>query len=410
MTTKPKGPLNGIIVIDLTRILSGPHCTRILSDLGARVIKIEPPSGDPTRSFSSHIPSPYKKEVSSSYFAAVNSGKETITLDLKTSHYDRNILKKLIRKADVLVENFRPGVMKRLGFDWHAVHQVNSKCVMCSISGFGQTGPDSALGAVDTIIQATSGMMSVTSTQANGPPTRSGVSVSDILAGVYAANGIQAALLARERNINGTGAYVDISMLDCSVAASLIPLGQWYATGKNPLPIGNRNPVVSPFDNFKCKMDTRLVIACMKQKDFVKLCELINKKDLIHMTKYKNNNSRVKNSLELSNEIEIGLSSKTANEWLVLLRQNNITCAPVNAPSDVFQSEQVQSRNMGLLSKDKRFVIAGNPLKISGYCDMTVRDNPPLLNESEKSIIQFANEEQEESTGRTRKSTLKSKL
>ena len=220
------GPLAGIVVIDVTRILSGPFATHILSDLGARVIKIEPPgTGDPTRSFASHIPHPESKDISSSYFAAVNAGKEVISLDLKQLK-DKEILWNLLRHADVFVENYRPGVIGRLGFGWKDVHQWNKKLVMCSISGFGQTGPDAKMGAVDTIIQATSGIMSVTSTEAGGPPTRAGVSVSDVLAGVYAANGIQAALLARERGRSAGGSYVDISMLDCSVAASLIPLGQ----------------------------------------------------------------------------------------------------------------------------------------------------------------------------------------
>ena len=383
------GPLSNIIVIDLTRILSGPHCTRILSDLGATVIKIEPPGGDPTRAFQARITNPISDDVSSSYFAAVNSGKQCITLDLK-SKQDKQTLTALISRADVLVENFKPGVMARLGFNWQRVHQINSKIVMCSISGFGQTGPDSRLGAVDTIIQATSGIMSVTSSTANGPPTRAGVSISDILAGVYAANGIQAALYARETQSPHQGAYVDISMLDCSVAASLVQLGSWHAKGTDPKPIGNRNPVVSPFDNFLCKDNTRLVIVAMNTIDFHKLCAIINCQHIIEREEFNSNTKRLENNDALCIEIEKGLITKTAKEWLVVLRKNGITCAPVNKASDVFQSPQVRSRNMALTSMDGKFVIAGNPLKISGYDDIQVRQNPPKMNDQRLNILKFA--------------------
>jgi len=384
-----KGPLHGIVVIDLTRILSGPFSTRILLDLGARVIKIEPPSGDPTRSFAARISSPSSSDVSSAYFAAVNAGKETITLNLRADD-DRATLTSLLQRADVLVENYRPGVMRRLGFHWDAVHALNPRLVMCSISGFGQTGPDSHLGAVDTIIQATSGIMSVTSTVANGSPTRAGVSISDILAGVYASSGIQAALLARERQPPHHGAYVDISMLDCSVAASLVQLGQWHANGKDPLPIGNRNPVVAPFDNFTCKDNTKLVVVALNTEEFIKLCTLLGVELLLERPEFRPNSLRLEHADELSQELERVLVTKTAEEWMVLFRKNGVTCAPINSPSNVYASPQVQARSMALKSIDGRFVIAGNPVKISGYEDLTVRSNPPVLNERRDEILKFA--------------------
>ena len=188
-------------------------------------------------------------------------------------------------------------------------------------------------------------------------------------------------------------AFVDCSMLDCSVAASLVQLGSWHATGSNPLPIGNRNPVVSPFDNFRCKDNTRLVIAAMKQVEFELLCHLIHAPHLIGMPKYASNSSRVSNSSELSTALELGLQAKTADDWLLLFRKNKLTCAPVNAPSDVFASSQVQFRNMALTSADGKFVIAGNPLKISGFQDIAVRENPPLLNGNRESILAFADAE-----------------
>ena len=385
-------PLSGITVIDLTRILSGPHCTRILADLGARVIKCEPPRGDSTRNFAPHIQRPSTKGTASSYFAQVNAGKVSLELDLsegsEAARRDREILERLLDGADVLVENFRPGVIARLGFGWERLHAKFPRLIMCSISGFGQYGPLSKLGAVDTIIQALSGMMSVTSTKPAGEPTRCGVSVSDILSGVYAANGIQAALLARERGLNGgQGSYVDIAMLDCSVAASQVQLGSWGATGKDPLPIGNKNPVVSPFDNFRCKDGTRLVIACMKQSEFEVLARLIGVEHILEDTRFRNNNSRVVHGDDLSNALERGLASRTAEEWLPVLRKAGLTCAPVNSPSAVFRDPQVNARNMALRSRDGKFVIAGNPIKFDWVDDITVRENPPPLDQGREKII-----------------------
>ena len=381
------GPLTGIKILDLTRILSGPYCTRILCDLGAHIIKVEPPGGDSTRSFSPYIRNPHSRDTASSYFAQVNAGKDSIELDL-TKDADKDILEMLLEDADVIVQNFRPGVMERLGFGWNRLHLKFPRLIMCSISGFGQTGPMSNLGAVDTIIQALSGIMSVTSTSPGGEPTRCGVSISDVLSGVYAANGIQAALLARERGLNsGNGSHVDISMLDCSIAAAQVQLGSWYATGNDPTPLGNRNPVVSPFDNFRCKNGTRLVIACMKQSEFEELARLLGVREVICDERFRSNNSRVKNSQQLSQALEQGLASRTADEWLLILRGAGLTCAPVNSPSSVYRDPQVHARNMALKSSDGRFVIAGNPIKIDWMKDLKERPNPPPLDSSRKSIL-----------------------
>ena len=384
-------PLEGIVIVDLTRILSGPWCTHILCDLGARIIKVEPPQGgDDTRRLG-HLMDVEEADhpsLRSAYFPQPNCGKESIALDLKSTA-DREVFEALLAKADALVENYRPGVMQRLGYEYESLHAKFPTLVMCSVSGFGQTGPAAPRGAVDTIIQAMSGMISVTgNSQEGSEPTRCGVSVSDMMAGMYAANGVQAALLGRQRT--GEGCHVDILMLDVSVAAASVQIGQYGATGVAPKPIGNRNPVATPFDVFLCKEGSRICISGAKDANFRTLCEKIGRGDLAAEERYQTNRSRTQHADELRPALEAGLASKTASDWERELLAEGIPCGQVNTISETVAHEQVQARNMALKTENGRFLVSGSPFKMSGYDEITARPDPPVLDSDRESILAFA--------------------
>jgi CoA:oxalate CoA-transferase len=231
------GPLAGILVVDLTRVLAGPFCTLVLADLGARVVKVESPDGDDARRIGPFVAG------RSAYFASLNRGKQSIALDLR-AEADRSVFEALVARADVLVENFRPGVMKRLGYGWEALHVRHPRLVAASVSGFGQTGPYAARPAYDVVVQGMGGIMSLTG-HPGAPPTRVGTSSGDITAGLFAAIGIQAALVERARS--GEGRFVDVAMLDCQVATLENAIARYQATGQVPGPLGSRHPSIAPF-------------------------------------------------------------------------------------------------------------------------------------------------------------------
>jgi formyl-CoA transferase/CoA:oxalate CoA-transferase len=239
---KAQGPLEGIVVADFTRVLSGPYCTMLLADMGARVIKLEQPGkGDDTRAWG-----PPFVGSESAYFLSINRNKESLTLDLKRPDA-RGVLDRLLAQADVLVENFRPGTMDRMGIGYDRVAASHPRLVYCSISGFGQTGPRRDLPGYDAVVQAEGGLMSITG-DADGPPYRLGVAISDIVAGIFAAHGIVLALLARART--GRGQLVDIGMLDATAALLTYQAGIFFATGNSPGRLGNRHPTIAPYETF----------------------------------------------------------------------------------------------------------------------------------------------------------------
>lgn len=236
------GPLTGIKVVDLTRVLAGPFCTMTLADLGAEVLKIEKPgSGDDSRAFGPHL------NGESAYFMSINRGKKSLTLDLK-SEQGREIFLKLIDQADIVVENFKPGVMKKLGLSYETLSQRNPKLIYCASSGFGQTGPYSSRPAYDLIIQGMGGLMSITG-PGPGQPTKVGSSIADILAGMFSVIGILSAL--HHRNATGKGQMVDVAMLDCMVAILENAIARFTGSGVDPVPIGNRHPSIAPFTSSK---------------------------------------------------------------------------------------------------------------------------------------------------------------
>src|SRR5215472_2402214 len=291
------GPLSGITVVDLSRILAGPYSTFLLAELGARVIKVEPPGkGDDAREYG-----PFKNGVST-YFASVNRGKESIALDLKTEG-DRRILDRLLERADVVVENFRPGTMEKLGYGWETLHARYPKLIYAAASGFGHTGPLSKEPAYDMVVQGLGGIMSITG-HPGQPPVRIGMSIGDIGAGLYAAVAVNAALLHRERT--GEATKVDIAMFDCQLALLENAIMRYTVTGEVPGPLGARHPTITPFEAFTTA-DGAMIIAAGNDGLWLKLCEALGRQDLAAAPQYKTNDLRNQNQASLKHEIEVEL-------------------------------------------------------------------------------------------------------
>ena len=374
------GPLKDLLVVDLTRVLVGPYCTMILSDLGARVIKIEAPEiGDDSRKFG-----PFVKDYSA-YFMSLNRGKESIALNLKNED-DKKIFEKILAKADILVENFKPGTLEKWGLGWKQVSKKYPKLIYASASGFGQTGPLKELPAYDMVVQGMGGLMSVTG-QPNSEPTRVGTSIGDITAGLFTAIGINAALYDRQKT--GKGMYIDVSMLDCQIAILENAIARYLSKNEIPKPMGSRHPSIAPFEAFKTK-DSYIIIAAGNDKLFENLCNALDLKDLIMDEKYKSNSLRSENMNELKKILEGKLINKTTNEWVKNLESLKIPCGPIFNIKEAVENPQVEARNMIVKAYHKvigDFKLAGNPIKMSTYEDEKTRGDIPDLDEHREKIM-----------------------
>ena len=363
------GPFADLLVVDMTHVLNGPYGTTILADLGARVIKVEPPGhGDDTRTYG-----PFHNSESL-YFSSINRGKESIVLNLKDGA-DREIFLNMILQADVVTENFRPGTMARLGLSYDELSKLNPGLIYASSSGFGQTGPLSEYPAYDTIIQAMSGIMSLTGFP-DGPPTRVGTSLSDLVAGVFMFSGIASALYAREKT--GKGARVDVAMFD-SVFAFLEHGGMEYvATGKAPSRTGNRHPSIAPFDVFE-SAHGHVIICCGNDHLFNRLCETIGRPELATDTRFRENHGRLENHVALKQELELALREEPAAHWLKTLHDAGVPVGPLLDVAEATEHPQIKARNMLIEAGGLR--MPGNPVKISGYPDPPVRAGAPALDQ-----------------------------
>lgn len=376
-------PLDGITVVDLTRVLSGPYCTMMLADLGARVIKIEnPEGGDDSRHVGPFI------DGESAYFASINRNKESIALDLKNLE-DRKVLDRMLDSADVLVENFRPGVMEKLGYTWEALHAQYPSLVYASISGFGQTGPYRNRPAYDMVVQAMGGLMSVTG-EVDGNPARVGISIGDIGAGLYATIGIQSAILKRTRT--GLGERVDISMLDCQVALLENPIARYSATGAIPKPLGTRHPTITPFDLFETK-DGFIVIAIGNDNLFLKLCNAISHTEWAHEARFSTVRARNKNHVALKVCLEACLADATTAEWEAIFNSEGVPHGPLNSVPQLMQDPQVEARGMLIdigIGQGKPLRVAGNPINVGTVHALTnVRNAPSLDQDRERLLAEF---------------------
>ncbi|MBD9541395.1 CoA transferase [Ensifer sp. ENS04] len=380
--TANRGPLAGITVLDFSRVLAGPYCTMILADLGARVIKIEKiGTGDDTRAFGPFV------DGESAYFTCFNRGKESIVLDIKSPR-DRELLERLLNTADVVVENFRPGVLDRLGYGAERLAKTHPHIVYTSISGFGHTGPLSDLPGYDMVVQAMGGVMSLTGWP-DGPPSRVGTSFGDLGAALFATVGILSALFKRTKNAQG--ARVDIGMLDCQAALMETALARFDVEGKVPTRTGDSHPSLAPFESFAAR-DSRIIIAAGNDTLFMLLADALGLPELAIDPRFVTNDLRCKNRPALVEAIEAITRKLPVTSWIEVLNEAGVPCAPINTIDKLLDHPQLVARNMIINVQGQGSAIfrtAGNPIKIEGYAetDPAVPVRAPGLNEHREAIL-----------------------
>ena len=375
-----RGPLSGVVVVDLSRILAGPYCTLLMAEMGAEVIKVETPgTGDDARAYG-----PFTKGKST-YFMSVNRGKRSIALDLKNDE-DRKIFEKLLERADVVVENFRPGTMEKLGYGWETLHPKYPKLIYASASGFGHTGPYAKHPAYDMVVQGLGGIMRVTGHKGM-PTTRVGMSIGDIGAGLYTAIAVNAALFHRAQT--GETTKVDIGMLDCQIALLENAVMRYTTSGEIPGPVGARHPTITPFAAFKTK-DGELIIAAGNDSLFLKLADALERPEWKTNPAFGSNQKRLENYGVLEPLLNGVLSGKTTKEWIAILEAAGIPCGPVNDIAGALSHPQVSARNMIVTVEDPTIgpvKLAGNPLKMSAFEDPETRPPAPDLDGDRAAIL-----------------------
>ncbi len=375
-----EGPLSGVTVLDMTRVLAGPYCTMVLSDLGARIVKVEQPGGDEARGTG-----PFLGPVSG-YFASINRGKESIALDLKDDA-DRAVFRTLVAGADVLVENYRPGVMDKLGFGWDALHAEHPSLIYAAVSGFGQTGPYRRRPAYDMVVQAMGGVMSLTG-HPGGEPVRVGTSVGDIAAALFTAIGVCSALYHRART--GEGRMIDVGMLDCQVAILENAIARYSATGEIPGPLGARHPSIVPFAAFETS-DGHIVVVAGNDGLFARLATALGRPGMAEDPRYRTNARRAEHVERLETEIGDILKTRPTDHWLGVIQDAGVPCGAINDVSQVMADPQVLARNMVVTNDDPEagtLRFSGNPIKLSGFGDPAVRGPVPRLDEHREALIQ----------------------
>jgi len=373
-------PLDGITVLDLTRVLSGPYCTMLLADMGARVIKIERPgAGDDTRAWG-----PPFLGAESAYFLSINRNKESVTLDFKRPE-GRALLDRLVAKSDVLVENFRPGTLTKLGLDYEGLSGKFPRLVYCSISGFGQTGPRSKEAGYDAVMQGEGGLMSITGS-ADGPPYRLGVAIADIVTGMFAAQGIALALFARERT--GRGQHVDIGMLDSVAALLTYQAAIYFTSGVVPKRMGNRHPTIVPYQPFPAS-DGDVVLAVGNDDQWRRFCAAAGLDALGADERYATNRARVARYDELVPILERRFRELTRAEWIARLSAAGVPCGSVRDIGEVFADPQLGAR--GMIAGVEHATLGtlrllGLPMKLS-MTPGAVRTAPPTLGQHTAAVL-----------------------
>ncbi len=372
-------PLENVKVLDLSRVLAGPFCTMILSDLGAEVIKVEVPNtGDDSRGYGPFL------NGKSAYFTSINRGKKSLSLNLKTEKA-KNILFNIVKNVDIVVENFKPGTMEKLGLGYEVLKQINPKIIYAAASGFGHTGPESQKPAYDILVQA-AGIMSITGWK-DSPPTRVGMSIGDITAGLYLAIAVNAALY--QRTITGIGQKIDIALLDCQVAILENAIMRYQVEKKVPEPIGNRHPTITPFQAIKTK-DLWIVVGVGSENLWKTFCKAIDAEHLIDNPLFANNKKRTENIEELNIILSNIFVLKDAECWLSILEKAQIPCGPLNTIDKLIENKQVIHRNMLVQLKDDTLndlKLVGNPIKMSDCEDHTYREHAPAIGEHNFDIL-----------------------
>ena len=378
------GPFSGLLVLDLTRVLAGPYAALIMAELGARVIKIEPPEGDDARRYGPFVTGE-GGIAKSGYFMSINRGKESIALDLKKQD-DRAIFEALLVRADVLIENYRGGTMEKLGYGWESLKEKYPRLIYSAVSGFGHTGPYATRPAYDMVVQAMGGIMSLTG-HPGGPPTRVGTSIGDLTAALFGTVGIASALYDRERI--GRGQKVDVGMLDCQLAILENAIARYVATGEVPGPLGTKHPSIAPFAAFKTK-DDYIVIAAGNDALFTRVAKVLTHEEWANDPRFSTNPTRVQNLDALHAEMESALAARHAKEWLTLLEAEGVPCAPINDIAAVMADPQVLARNMIVTAADPDLGpvrMQGNPIKLSAHDDPQARETAPDLDADKAAIL-----------------------
>jgi formyl-CoA transferase/CoA:oxalate CoA-transferase len=374
------GPLDSLTVLDFSRVLAGPYCTMQLADLGARVVKIEQPGrGDDTRAWG-----PPFLAGESAYFLSINRNKQSVALDLKHPRA-RPVVDALLARADVVVENFRPGTMERLGLDFEAIARRHPRIVYCSISGFGQTGPRRVEAGYDAMMQAEAGLMSITGA-ADGPPFRLGVAIGDIATGMFAAQGILAALLARARS--GRGQRVDIAMLDAVTSLLTYQASIAFATGETPRRMGNRHPSIAPYDTFETATG-QFVLSVGNDDQFRRLMRVLGRPELATDARFAANAERVRNYDALRAELSPSLAAWNRTDLLGALTAAGVPCAAVRSITEALADPQLAAREMIVPLEHVAagpIRVLGSPLKLSDT-PASVRTPPPSLGQHTDAVL-----------------------
>lgn len=377
---KMNAALSNIKILDLSRVLAGPYCTMILGDLGAEVVKVEAPGGsDETRKWGP----PFQQDVSA-YYLSANRNKKSITVDLKTKE-GIDLIKELVKNSDVIINNFKTGTMERLGLQYETLAALNPGIVYCSITGFGETGPNKDMPGYDFIIQAMSGLMSITGDEKSGPQ-KLGIAITDVLTGLYACIGIQAALL--ERNKSGKGQKLDTSLYDTAVS-SLVNIGSNYLmSGEVPKALSNHHANIVPYQTFKT-LDGEIVIAVGNDNQYKALCTVLEKPELSTDEKFLTNPDRVKHREQLVPQLQEAFRTKQTAYWQKKCNENNIPCGPIQNLDEVIKDPQLIARDMFISAEHPTagaIQMIGSPLKLS-RTPVTYRHHPPNAGEHNEEII-----------------------
>ena len=382
-----EGPLKGVRVIDLTQAMAGPMATMTLGDLGAEVIKVEPPSGDQTRSWAP----PYINGISS-YYLSANRNKKSISIDLKKPD-GVAILKKLLLSSDIIIENFRPGTMEKLGISYEEISAINPRIIYCSLSGYGQTGPAREWPGYDLTVLAYSGLLSLNAEEGR-PPIKFGVPIADITAGLFAAISILSALYSR--SYTGEGQYIDLSMLDANFSILTHQAMSYFATGKNPKHLGSAHASISPYQVFPTA-DGYIAMAVGTEKLWATFCKVVGREDLLEDPRYRTNMERVRNRELLAGEITKTFSAFNTGELFRKLLDSGIPATPINTVEDAIKSDQVKERNMvtEIDSPYGRIPLLNTPFRLS-KTPGSVRLHPPALGENSIEILSAAGFSREE--------------
>jgi formyl-CoA transferase len=380
-TDKPQPLLEGIRVIDLTRVLAGPFCTMLLGDLGADVIKVEVPGrGDDTRQWGP----PFTPQGESAYFLSANRNKRSLTLNLK-SEQGLNILRELIAGGDVLIENFRAGTLEGWGLDYNALQQLRPGLIYCTITGYGHTGPYAQRPGYDFVVQAMSGFMSVTG-PAEGEPFRAGVAIADLASGIFACNAVLASLFARERS--GRGQRIDISLLDCQLALMSYVASNYLVSGEPPKRYGNAHPNIVPYEVFRGS-DDYFAFAAGNDAQWAKFCRQVGRADWAANPRFATNPARLENRIVLVGLLNELFAGRPVAEWLALCEQIGLPAGPINSIDRVLADPQILARGMRLEvahATEGNLPILGSPLAIP-TAPVKVRLAPPTLGQHTDGIL-----------------------